>query len=64
MAIGRTRDEAESVKVRPSRPRDGVPATIRQSASAHRVCACSDCKVAKKPPITPLAKEVGTAVTV
>ena len=63
-AIGSSSEAAESVKVRPSRPREGVPPTIRQSASVHSVRSWSAGRVAKKPPIRPLAKEVGTAVTV
>ena len=40
-AIGSTSEAADSVKVRPSRPREGVPPTIRQSASAHSVRSSS-----------------------
>ena len=64
-AIGSTSEAADSAKVRPSRPREGVPPTIRQSASAHSARSSSaPGRLAKKPPISPLANEVGTAVTV
>ena len=44
--------------------REGVQPSIRQSAKAHSVRPWSAGRVANKPPISPLANEVGTAVAV
>ena len=54
----------ESRKVGPWKLRDGVQPTIRQSAKVHSVRSWSAGRVANRPPIRPLAKEVGTAVAV
>ena len=62
--IGSSSARPESRKVGPCRLREGVQPTIRQSAKAHSVRSWSAGRVANKPPISPLANEVGTAVTV